>query len=242
MGEELERLARLQASGDLTNDEFRALKARLLKGLLPEETASPIVEEPPAIGNEPGPDPVGETPARGPGVEEPPAIADNESEPVARPAVEAESLLGGRRSRARSKYNDNPFTVLRRQRDIVTEQDTVRKPKKISRFVITFLVLGVAVTGGVLLLQDRSGEGGRPGMSPDYNPYCEAADGCYENDNSRPAKDTGRTTSTQQTRRTTTTVRHVTQSSCHFQIDDWTRMSFWSDGTTTYEMHLPFCY
>ena len=46
MGEELERLARLQASGDLTNDEFRALKARLLKGLLPEETASPIVEEP----------------------------------------------------------------------------------------------------------------------------------------------------------------------------------------------------
>ena len=242
MGEELERLARLQASGDLTNDEFQALKARLLKGLLPEDSASPVVEEPSAIGNEPGPDPVGETPTREPGAEELPAIANNEPEPVARPAVEAESLRGDLRSRARSRYNDDPLTVLRRQRNIVTELDTVRKPKKIIRFVITFLVLGVAVTGGVLLLQDRSGEGGRSGMSPDYNPYCEAADGCYENDDSRPAKDTGRTTNTQQTRRTTTTVRHVTQSSCHFQIDDWTRMSFWSDGTTTYEMHLPFCY
>ena len=241
MGEELERLARLQASGDLTNDEFQALKARLLKGLLHEETASPVVEEPSAIGNEPGPDPVGETPTREPGAEELPAIANNEPEPVARPAVEAESLRGDLRSRARSRYNDDPLTVLRRQRNIVTELDTVRKPKKISRFVIV-LILGVAVTGGVLLLQDRSGEGGRSGMSPDYNPYCEAADGCYENDDSRPAKDTGRTTNTQQTRRTTTTVRHVTQSSCHFQIDDWTRMSFWSDGTTTYEMHLPFCY
>jgi hypothetical protein len=156
VGEELERLARLQASGDLTNDEFQALKARLLKGLLPEETASPVVEEPSAIGNEPGPDPVGETPTREPGAEELPAVADNESEPVARPAVEAESLRGDLRSRARSRYNDDPLTVLRRQRNIVTELDTVRKPKKIIRFVITFLVLGVAVTGGVLLLQDRT--------------------------------------------------------------------------------------
>lgn len=167
MGEELERLAQLQASGDLTNDEFQVLKARLLKGLLPEETASPIVEEPSAIGDEPGADPVGETPAREPGVEELPAIADNEPEPVARPAVEAESLLGGLRSRARSRYSDDPLTVVRRQRDIVTEQDTVRKPKKISRFVITFLVLGVAVTGGILLLQDRT-DSPNPGGSDSY--------------------------------------------------------------------------
>ena len=73
VGEGLERLARLQASGDLTTDEFRALKAWLLKDLLPEEVASPTVEEPSAIDGEPGSDPVGETPARGPDVEEPPA-------------------------------------------------------------------------------------------------------------------------------------------------------------------------
>ena len=45
IGEELERLARLQLSGDITEAEFEVLKARVLEGVSAEEPAPPAVDQ-----------------------------------------------------------------------------------------------------------------------------------------------------------------------------------------------------
>ncbi len=56
VGEELERLARLRASGHLSNDEFEALKARLLSGPIEEDIveSESLDDEPLSEAAEPG--------------------------------------------------------------------------------------------------------------------------------------------------------------------------------------------
>ena len=56
VGEELERLARLRASGHLSNDEFEALKARLLSGPIEEAIveSESLDDEPLSEAAEPG--------------------------------------------------------------------------------------------------------------------------------------------------------------------------------------------
>ncbi len=54
LGDELERLARLKSDGHITEDEFEALKARLLSGVLPIDHDPPAVDhDPPAVDQEP---------------------------------------------------------------------------------------------------------------------------------------------------------------------------------------------
>ena len=113
VGEELERLARLKASGDLTSAEYEALKARVLSEVI--EEASP---EPELLGDEP----VGETPTP--------------DEPKRRRIVKASR---GQSSHSSGPPDDPP----RVSETLTPDEPKRRKTARFAALTLTVLIAGV---------------------------------------------------------------------------------------------------
>ena len=202
--EELERLARLHASGDLTDTEFEVLKAHVLENMTPSSIDQ--TEHPGAT-----PASTGEA-ARSLEAHEIP-VSSTDNQPVESAAEKPRAGL----------HHDEGSTG----RSAAAAVRPNGGPKK--GYLPALLVVGVVALVAVFVIQNSAEDSEMPS---EYNPYCEASDGCFDN---------YQAPSSGNSRRTTTTQRYVTHIECIQGYGDYGRAYYWSDGTRTTEFGLAYC-
>jgi hypothetical protein len=153
VGEELERLAGLRASGHLTEAEYEALKARILSGLIEEDSVE---------SESPDDEPLNEPAA--PGTEddvevEPPVVEPPTTDPFGAEDVQATKASEADRPTQSSEVGVGPARAT-----------------NTSRYLLAFALVGVAALVAIVVIQNRDDDN----QWREYNPYCEASDGCYD--------------------------------------------------------------
>lgn len=154
-------------------------------------------------------------------------LGETSTEPVGGPLEGFETAVTEEETRPSESESE-----VRRRAAALSELPPLSAPRQSGfggRHLMAIVAIGVAVVVAIVFIQ-RGGEDEE--KWPGYNPYCEAADGCYE-DQRAPSSDNSR--------RTTTTQRYVTHVECRQGYGDFTKVYHWSDGRTTSEYGLAYC-